>query len=401
MGRQGTRHSKVKMRGMEHVNNPEARKFRVAVVTYPFHDNVGRVTLGRFIELLAPLSDELVIITGDFPRWPGENVRTIQLKTNVHEGPLPIRVIKAIWADLMASFHLLRMSRRVDIVIFYIGAAVHVSSALTAKLLGKKMVVIVTGLFSPIAGQQFNRAIAAVAGPCEMIRLALADQIGVESRTVADSPQLSRYQQKIAVNWALSIDTDLFRITKDPAKRENTVGYVGRMVEGKGIMEFVDAIPMILNHRHDTSFLIGGDGPLHDKVVSKLQTGGLSGRVQLRGWIPDDEYRDCLNDLKLLVLPSVSEGLPGVVQQAMPCGTVVLATPVGGVPDLIRDGETGFILENNTPECIASNVIRALSHPNLGGIAGNARRLIVQEYGRDAMVEKRRIALGELCKGKK
>jgi glycosyltransferase involved in cell wall biosynthesis len=80
----------------------------------------------------------------------------------------------------------------------------------------------------------------------------------------------------------------------------------------------------------------------------------------------------------------------------MPCGTVVLATPVGGVPDLIKDGETGFILENNTPECIASNVIRALSHPNLGGIAGNARRLIEQEYGRDAMVEKRRIALDKL-----
>jgi len=127
----------------------------------------------------------------------------------------------------------------------------------------------------------------------------------------------------------------------------------------------------------------------------------LSGHVQLRGWIPDDEYRDCLNDLKLLVLPSVSEGLPGVVQQAMPCGTVVLATPVGGVPDLIKDGETGFILENNTPECIASSVIRALAHPNLGEIAGNARRLIKQQYGRDAMVEKRRIALDQLMSRKR
>ena len=48
----------------------------------------------------------------------------------------------------------------------------------------------------------------------------------------------------------------------------------------------------------------------------------------------------------------------------MGCGTPVLATPVGGVPDLIKDGKTGFIMGDNSPECIAKNVIRALEHPN-------------------------------------
>jgi glycosyltransferase involved in cell wall biosynthesis len=391
----------MKTRSMQHSENPEARRFRVAVVTYPFHDHVGRVTLSRFIELLAPLSDELVIITGDFPSWPGENVHTIGLETNIHKGPLPIRIVKVIWADLMASFHLLRMSRKFDIVIFHIGTPVHLSSILISKLLRKKVVVCVTGLFSPLARRQYNRAVGAVAGPYEMIRFVLADQIGVESHTVANSPQLSKYRKKIAANWALCVDTDIFKTSRDSSMRENVVAYVGRMVEGKGIMEFVDAIPMILNKRQDVSFLIGGDGPLRDKVLDKLQTSGLAGRVQVRGWIPDDEYPNCLNDIKLLVLPSISEGLPGVVQQAMPCGTVVLATSVGGVPDLIRDEETGFILANNTPDCIASNVLRALSHPRLGVIAENARRLIEQEYGRDAMVEKRRIALDALMNHKR
>ena len=64
----------------------------------------------------------------------------------------------------------------------------------------------------------------------------------------------------------------------------------------------------------------------------------------------------------------------------MACGTPVLATSVGGAPDLIKDEETGFIMEGNSPECIAKNVIRALEHPNLERIVENARALVEREF---------------------
>ena len=81
---------------------------------------------------------------------------------------------------------------------------------------------------------------------------------------------------------------------------------------------------------------------------------------------------------------------------AMACGAVVLATPVGGVPDLIKDEETGFILEDNSPECIAENVMRALNHPELDKIMNNARKLIEAEYTYEAAVERYRKILKNL-----
>ena len=64
----------------------------------------------------------------------------------------------------------------------------------------------------------------------------------------------------------------------------------------------------------------------------------------------------------------------------MGCGTPVLATSVGGAPDLIKDGETGFIMKDKSPECIAENVMRALEHPNPERIVKNARALVEREF---------------------
>jgi glycosyltransferase involved in cell wall biosynthesis len=104
---------------------------------------------------------------------------------------------------------------------------------------------------------------------------------------------------------------------------------------------------------------------------------------------------DYFNELKLLVVPSYSEGLPGTLLEAMACGTPALATPVGGIAEVIKDGETGFLLPDNSPQSIAQNVIRVLNYPNLAQIADNARALIEREYSFQAAVERyRRILYG-------
>jgi glycosyltransferase involved in cell wall biosynthesis len=72
----------------------------------------------------------------------------------------------------------------------------------------------------------------------------------------------------------------------------------------------------------------------------------------------------------------------------MASGVIVLATAVGGIPDLVKPNATGFLLPNNTPECIANNILGVLDSEQLDELAVNAYQLILQNYSYDAIVMK-------------
>ena len=136
-------------------------------------------------------------------------------------------------------------------------------------------------------------------------------------------------------------------------------------------------------------FFIGGDGWLLPDIEAALRDNNLYTKVRITGrWIPHEELPAYLKELKLLVLPSYTEGLPNVVLEAMACGTPVLAASVGAVADLIQDGGTGFILGDNSPGSTARSVIRALNHPNLDAVVRNAHAIIEKKYTYEAAVER-------------
>ena len=216
----------------------------------------------------------------------------------------------------------------------------------------------------------------------------LSDRIILYSSSFIGEWHLKGHADKALVAHEHFLDLGLFNIREGYASRLPVVGYVGRLSEEKGVLELLQAIPDVLKARSDISFLIVGRGNLSDKVRGYLDERGLSDRVTIVPWVPHDQLPVYLNRLKLLVLPSFTEGLPNVMIESLACGTPFLATPVGAVPDIIRDGTTGFILPDNSPAQISGNILRALESDATETIIANGRRLIEREFSFDAAVER-------------
>ena len=385
------------------MNQDNTSRFKVLVVTNPFSDMVGQTILANLIDVLMPICRDVSVISGSFSYQANKRVRIFKVGNITTNEPFFIWVAKQIQAQLKAAYQLVRTARRFDIVLFFLGGRVFILAALAAKLLRKKIIVAATGSsLGTSRGIYSNRfcglgqIIPKVAKILERACFCLADQVAVESPSAIKFLKLGRYSNKIAINGAMYVDLNLFRIERDLSQRQNIVGFIGRLSGEKGVMNFVKAIPSILRQYQNVRFLIGGDGHLREELKRELSRSHCTSRVEFSGWISHQELPHYLNKLKVLVVPSYSEGVPGIVQEAMACGTLVLATAVGGIPDLVRDEESGFILRNNSPPSIATGVIKALKYPKGDEISRRAHQVIEKEYAFKLMVGKCQKALASL-----
>lgn len=383
----------------------QSDKPNIAVISHPFSNQVGQGMLANFIDILSPLSGRIFVLTGDFSYTDDPRIQIMKVKGDEKRESMLKRIPKFVLTQFSVASNLIRVSRNTQVVIFSIGAKAYLIPMLLAKVLGKKTLVCTTGL-SLQAGEEMYKDRLFGAGKFILTRLwealeranyALSNHIAVQSPSIVTYLGLDKYRKKITVASGRYTDTGLFDLSIAPGNRGNIIGYVGRLSEEKGVMNFIEAIPIILQEHGEAKFLVGGPGPLFDEIERRLKRYQLDERVQLLGWIPHHELPGYLNELKLLVLPSYSEGFPGIVREAMACGAVVVAVPVGGVPDLIEDGETGFTMEDNTPGSIARGVSRALNHPALNRIADKARALIIQEHSYEVAVQKYREIFGKLA----
>jgi len=364
-------------------------------------------TVASTLHVLEPLAQEIYAITGNFPEdvISSEKIHIINIgiKENAQSSML-VRTPRFMILQLKMGYHLFKIASKFDIIFLAAGAATLFLPALLAKLMRKKIVSLYPGRealqkTAEIAYEKTllgKRIFLPIVGVLERLNHRLSDKI-VVFRSDVTSPVLRRYATKISPGGSrFYVDVGSFRVEKDLDSRKNRVGYIGRFEEIKGVMNFVRAIPLILRSSAGVKFLIGGDGSQRDEIEKEIKDARLGDKITLTGWIPYDKLSQYLNEIKLLVIPSHTEVGPQILFEAMACGTPVLATSVGIVPDVIKDGETGFILEGNSPECIAENVVRALENPNLNEITKKARMLIEERYTYELAVERYREVLRNL-----
>ena len=137
-------------------------------------------------------------------------------------------------------------------------------------------------------------------------------------------------------------------------------GAVGRLSPEKGFDVFIDAAKL-LSERRDVGFVLFGDGPLRADLARRIDERGLTGRFVLAGFRNDLERY--LPGLDLAVSSSHTEGLPVAILESMAAGVPVVATAVGGTPEVVEDGATGFLVPPAQPAALAAKIRDLLDAP--------------------------------------
>jgi glycosyltransferase involved in cell wall biosynthesis len=128
--------------------------------------------------------------------------------------------------------------------------------------------------------------------------------------------------------------------------------FLGRLVRSKG----VDLLPAALGGLRGVRLVVAGDGPLRDTLGASLAEAGID--AELPGFVSGARKADAFAGADALVHPSRSEGSPVAVLEAMATGLPVVATDVGGVPSVVRDGVDGLIVAPGSPDALRGAVVR-------------------------------------------
>ena len=168
--------------------------------------------------------------------------------------------------------------------------------------------------------------------------------------------------------------------------RKDVVGMVAQLTDWKGIPYFLKAIPLILGRHPNTIFLIVGDGTERRNLETLAQALGIASNVIFAGYRRD--IPEMISIMDVSVLSSLREGLPNVLIEAMAMRKPVVATNVGGVPELVVDSKTGFLIPPRDPNALARAIIELLASREKRTRFGEAgRRYAEQKFSLAQMVK--------------
>jgi len=169
---------------------------------------------------------------------------------------------------------------------------------------------------------------------------------------------------------SVDIDTSRKRAEFSVAADDILVGMVGRLEPVKGPQYLIEAAKLVLDKVPHIKFMIVGDGSLRASLETRCNQLGISDRVVFTNWRED--IPQLLSILDVLVLPSLNEAVGRILLEAGAVGVPAVATYVGGVPEVVRDFETGLLVPPRSPEDLAKAIVTLAEDENTRKDMGRA-----------------------------
>ena len=165
---------------------------------------------------------------------------------------------------------------------------------------------------------------------------------------------------------------------------------VGRLCEAKGQLLLVDAVAQLKERGVQVDLVLAGDGPMRTDIEKRVRELGVQDRVRITGWISSDQVRAEILEARALVLPSFAEGLPVVIMEALALKRPVITTYIAGIPELVKDGENGWLIPAGSICDLTAAMEDCLSRSsgNIEALGDAGRQRVIERHSIDVEAEK-------------
>jgi glycosyltransferase involved in cell wall biosynthesis len=195
-----------------------------------------------------------------------------------------------------------------------------------------------------------------------------------------------------------------FRPVEKTERDDNTILFVGRLVEKKGVFILLDAINILIQDYPDLELLIVGDGPERDKLEERCEVLNIVDSVKFRGALNQEQLPKIYTQATMAVIPSIidsrndQEGLGLVAIEAMGCGTAVIISALPAVQDIVEDGVNGILVQPGNANALANAIKNLLVDKNTREIiASRARQSVIEKFDWQVAVKKYLAVIESIC----
>lgn len=192
--------------------------------------------------------------------------------------------------------------------------------------------------------------------------------------------ETNKYTNKKVTITPFGVDTEIFKPSIERGPRSPTIGIIKPLIDRYyGFTTLVDAFRLIVSRRPDARLVIVGDGPDRSIIESRIAQLNLSESVEILPQVPHRDVPNIMSGFDVMVLPSNAESFGVVALEAAACEVPVVASNVGGLPEVVIEGRTGYLVPPRDPVELAERVIRLVESSDLRRTFGRQGRIMVLE----------------------
>lgn len=187
--------------------------------------------------------------------------------------------------------------------------------------------------------------------------------------------------------WVLFNPVDCEKYTPEDRKREGrTMLFLGDFSEEKGIKTLIKAVTPVINELTEARFILCG-GKRED-IAEIVEDWGVESHVEIPGFVSGKKKVEVFKNADLFVLPSYKEGLPVAVLEALSSGLPIITTPVGGIPDVIKEYQNGLFVDPGDHKALAEKITFLLKNEDVRKKIGeNNRKKALDEFNTDVVIK--------------